>query len=309
MLGPFDYEKEVHTTLLWAMEGITSYYDGLFLVRAGLVTPARYFTKTAKRWAAFLDKPGRRLHSLSESSFETWIKFYQPNEHSPNATISYYEKGEFAGMALDLEIRRRTRNRRSLDDVVRKLLRQVTAEGAGFPEPDYRRACEEVAGGSLAGFWRDYIDGTRELDLAGFLAAAGLGIRREPKKEEGEKPVARRPWIGAVVQRAGDRLAVSTVRSGSPAERAGLCARDEILALDGTRVDAETWEKRIDDLRPGRRIELEVLRASALRAIAVVPESRDATALKIVPLPKATALQKAIYRSWIGSPWKPGAKP
>ncbi len=303
-LGPFDYEREVHTTLLWAMEGITSYYDGLFLVRAGLTTPARYLAKTAKRWTTLLEKPGRRLHSLSDASFDAWIKYYQPNEHSPNATVSYYEKGEFAGLALDLEIRRRTRNRRSLDDVLRKLFRTVSADGAGFPESEYRRACEEVAGGSLAAFWRDTIDGTRELDLGRFLAIAGLGFKREPKKEEGEKPVARRPWIGAVVQRSGDHLAVATVRSGSPAERAGLCARDEIVALDGTRVDAETWEKRMDDVTPGRRVELSVMRAGALREIDVMAGSRDANVLKIVPLAKATRLQKDIYRSWMGRPWK-----
>ena len=307
-LGPFDYEREVHTTLLWAMEGITSYYDGLFLVRAKLATPARYLSKTAKRWAAFLEKPGRRLHSLAASSFDAWTKYYQPNEHSPNATVSYYEKGEFVGLALDLEIRSRTRNRRSLDDVLRRLFKRVTQEGAGFPESEYRRTCEEVAGGSLAAFWRDYIDGTRELDLGKFLARAGLGFKREPKKEEGEKPVARRPWIGAVVQRSGDHLAVSTVRSGSPAESAGLCARDEIIAIDGTRVDPESWEKRMDGLSPGRRCELEVLRAGALREIAIVPGSRDATVLKIVPLAKATDLQKAIHRSWLGVPWKPAPK-
>jgi len=308
MLGPFDYGREVHTTLLWAMEGITSYYDGLFLVRAGLTTPPRYFAKTAKRWAALLEKPGRRLHSLSQSSFDTWIKFYQPNEHSTNATVSYYEKGEFAGMALDLEIRRRTRNRRSLDDVLRRLLKKVTADGAGFPEPEYRRTCEDVAGGSLAGFWRDVIDGTGELDLGRYLAAAGLGFRREPKKEEGEKPVTRRPLIGASVHGSGGRLTVSSVRSDSPAERAGLCARDEILALDGTRVDAETWEKRVDGLSPGRRVELALLRSGELREIALVPGSRDATVLKIVPLKEATKLQKATYRAWLGKPWTPDKK-
>jgi predicted metalloprotease with PDZ domain len=303
-LGPFDYEREVHTSLLWAMEGITSYYDGLFLVRAGLVTPDRYLAKTAKRWAALLEKPGRRLHSLSESSFDAWIKYYQPNEHSPNATVSYYEKGEFAGMALDLEIRRRTRNRRSLDDVLRLLMKRVTADGAGFPEPEYRRACEQVAGGSLAGFWRDFIDGTRELDLAAYLALAGLAFRREPKKEEGEKSPARRPHLGIVVQRAGDHLAVATVRSDSPAERAGLCARDEILALDGTRVDFETWEKRVEGLASGRRAGLTVLRSGMLREITLVPGLRDATTLKIVPVAKPTAQQKATYRSWLGHPWK-----
>jgi predicted metalloprotease with PDZ domain len=308
MLGPFDYEREVHTTLLWAMEGITSYYDGLFLVRAGLTTPERHFRKTAKRWQAFLDKPGRRHHTLSEASVDAWIRYYQPNEHSPNATVSYYEKGEFVGMALDLEIRRRTRNRRSLDDVLRRLYRLVESEGAGFPESEYRRVCEEVAGGSLAGFWRDFIDGTRELDLGRYLACAGLGFKREPKKEEGESKPARGPWLGAAVQRSGDHLAVTTVRSGSPAERAGLCARDEILALDGSRAEAESWEKRLEDLKPGRRARLTVLRSGRLREIEIVPELRDATVLKIVPLPKTGALQKAIHKSWVGRPWKPARK-
>ncbi|HKS16959.1 MAG TPA: PDZ domain-containing protein, partial [Planctomycetota bacterium] len=304
MLGPFDYEREVHTTLLWAMEGITSYYDVLFLVRAGLTTPSRYLAKTAKRWAALLEKPGRRRHSVSEASFDTWIKYYQPNEHSPNATVSYYEKGEFVGMALDLEIRRRTRNRRSLDDVLRRLLKRVTADGEGFPEAEYRRTCEEVAGESLAGFWRDYVDGTRELDLGRWLAIARLGFKREPKKEDGETKPARKPWLGIAVQRSGSHLAVTTVRSDSPAERAGVCARDEIVALDGSRTDAESWERRLEDLKPGRRARLSVLRGGELREIEVIPELRDATALKIVPLAKASALQKSIYKSWMGKPWK-----
>jgi len=309
MLGPFDYEREVHTTLLWAMEGITSYYDGLFLVRAGLTTRDRYLKKAAKRWQAFVEKPGRRRHSLGASSFDAWITYYQPTEHSPNATVSYYEKGEFVGMALDLEIRRRTRNRRTLDDVLRRLFRRVESEGAGFPEAGYRRACEEAAGGSLAEFWRDYIDGTRELPLERFLGHAGLGFRREPAKEEGESKPPRSPWIGAIVQRAGSQLSVATVRSDSPAERAGLCARDEILALDGARVDMETWERRLEDLKPGRPARLAVFRGGEMREIPVVPQARDATVLKIVTLRKADPLQRAIHRSWLGSPWRPTLKP
>jgi predicted metalloprotease with PDZ domain len=34
-LGPFNYDEENYTTLLWVMEGFTSYYDELLLVRTG----------------------------------------------------------------------------------------------------------------------------------------------------------------------------------------------------------------------------------------------------------------------------------
>ena len=37
-LGPFDYNNENYTTLLWVMEGFTSYYDELLLYRAGVYT-------------------------------------------------------------------------------------------------------------------------------------------------------------------------------------------------------------------------------------------------------------------------------
>lgn len=41
-LGPFDYDKENYTESLWIAEGWTSYYDNVFLVRAGLITPDEY---------------------------------------------------------------------------------------------------------------------------------------------------------------------------------------------------------------------------------------------------------------------------
>lgn len=300
MLGPFDYEREVHTTLLWAMEGVTSYYDGLFLVRAGLVKPEKYLKKLGARLQAFLDKPGRRHQSLAESSWDAWTKHYQPNEHSPNATVSYYEKGEFAALALDLEIRQRTRNRRSLDDVLRKLLREVSSSGRGFPESRWREAAEEAAGGSLAAFWRDHIEGTAELDLGQFLAHAGLEIRREREKAPngGDRP-ASTGWIGALFQKHGDHLSVATVREGSPAERGGLCPRDEVLALDGTRVDFEGWDRRLQDYRVGDRMELTVVRAGFLDRIRIRVGERESQALKIAPVKKPTALQKSIYRAWL----------
>ena len=134
-LGPFDYEKEVYTGLLWVMEGITSYYDTLVVCRAKLFSAERYFKKTAERIQKYEDKPGRKRQSLSSSSFDTWIKLYQPNENAPNCQMSYYEKGELVGMCLDLEIRHRTRGRRSLDDVLRLLYAEWARKGKGFPEP------------------------------------------------------------------------------------------------------------------------------------------------------------------------------
>lgn len=304
-LGPFDYEKEVYTTALWAMEGITSYYDGVFPTRAKIVSPEKYFKKMGEKILRFEDKPGRKLQSLAESSFDTWIKLYQPNENSLNSMMSYYEKGELVGFLLDMEIRRATKNRKSLDDVMRTLYREYGRKEVGYPEGAFRKTVERLAGRSFGRFWRDYIEGTAEIDWNKFLSVSGMHLVREPKKkpEGGVRGV--RTWLGVVTQKRDNRMFVLQTVSGGPAWRDGLSARDELVAIDGHRVDPETWEKRIAERRPGDTVEFSVFRDNSLRTIPVKLGKREDVTLKIKPLKKAKALQKKAFESWLGNPWKP----
>jgi predicted metalloprotease with PDZ domain len=302
-LGPFDYSKEVHTTLLWAMEGVTSYYDWLVPRRAGLVPAKRYLEELASRLQAYDEKPGRRHQSLSESSFDAWTRFYNPNEHTPNSQVSYYEKGAIVALLLDLEIRRLTRNRRSLDDLMRLLWQEWGRRGVGFPEPEYRRSAERVAGASLAPFWRDFVDGRAEIDYARFFAAAGLQLKKDVKKEDGRPGEPEKPWLGIIAGRAGDRVLVSGVRAGSPAERAGLCARDEILAIDGVRVDAESWSARVEERAVGERVRITLFRDAMRRTVEAALGRRANVAWSLAPVKSPTALQKAVYETWLAATW------
>ena len=304
-LGPFDYEREVYTSLLWAMEGLTSYYDTLVLCRAGLFTPEKYFKKMAERIQKYEEKPGRRRQSLVESSFDTWIKLYQPNENAFNCQMSYYEKGEIVGMCLDLEIRRRTEGRRSLDDVMRLLYGECARRGRGFPEPRFRLACERVAGGRLDRFFADYIEGVADVPWNRFLNVAGLRLDRQPRKpEEGEAARREKPWLGVTTQRAGGALLVAGVVEGSPADRAGLSARDELVALDGARIGPDDWERRLEDCEPGDRVRLAVFRSGYLRQLTVTLGRRENVTWIFRRAARPTRLQKRIYEGWLWRPWK-----
>ena len=42
---------------------------------------------------ALLRTPARHRQSVSESSFDAWIKYYRQDENTPNSTVSYYTKG------------------------------------------------------------------------------------------------------------------------------------------------------------------------------------------------------------------------
>ena len=107
-LGPFDYTKENYTRLLWVAEGITEYYGHLMVRRAGLISDQVYLDHLAQQIQDFQETPGRQVMSAEEASFDSWIKFYRPDENTVNSQISYYDKGELLGLLLDLDIRRRT---------------------------------------------------------------------------------------------------------------------------------------------------------------------------------------------------------
>jgi predicted metalloprotease with PDZ domain len=91
-----DLSGEVHTRLLWAFEGFTSYYDDLALVRCGLITERDYLDLLAQTITRVMRVNGRTKQSVAESSFDAWTKFYKQDENAPNAIVSYYAKGRWS---------------------------------------------------------------------------------------------------------------------------------------------------------------------------------------------------------------------
>src|SRR2546429_2031644 len=165
-LGPFDYTKENYTRLLWVAEGITEYYGNLMVRRAGLGSDRLYLDHLAKQIQDFQETPGRDQMSAEEASFDAWIKFYRPDENSANSQISYYDKGELLGLLLDLEIRRRTNNAKSLDDVMRYLFTEFFKKGRNYTPADFQKACELMEGASLDQFFSRYVRGRDDLVIA-----------------------------------------------------------------------------------------------------------------------------------------------
>jgi len=258
----------------------------------------------ADRIQKYEEKPGRKRQSLAESSFDTWIKLYQPNENSTNCQMSYYEKGELVGMCLDLEIRHRTANRKSLDDVMRLLYREYGREGRGFPEGEFKRACERV-GGNLDRFFADLVDGVADVPWNKYLGYAGVKVEKEPRKpEEGEAPRRSRAWIGIGSSKVGGVLTVASVVENSPAWKAGLSPKDEIIALDGLKLPAEEFERRLDEYEPGDRVRVTLFRSGSLREISLALGAKENVTWVIRRAKSPTAIQKRIYESWLGNPWE-----
>jgi predicted metalloprotease with PDZ domain len=243
-------EREVHTRLLWAFEGITSYYDDLALVRSGVIDTSAYLTLLAELITRVQRNPGRLRQSVAESSFDAWTRFYKQDENAPNAIVSYYAKGALTALALDLTIREGTDGRKSLDDVMRALWQGYGRTGIGVGEREVERVAADVSGLDLAGFFDHALDSTQDLDLVRLLAtvAVGMRLRRSTNaKDNGGyverfEPTQVRPDIGARLQPDTAEARLGVVLDGRPAQRAGLSAGDLIIAVDGLRAGAANFD-------------------------------------------------------------------
>jgi predicted metalloprotease with PDZ domain len=250
--APYDLRREAYTQLLWAFEGMTSYYDTLALVRTGLITPESYLELLGQTITRLLRGGGRFKQTLAESSFDAWTKFYKPDENTPNVVVSYYTKGSLVALALDLTIRRGTDGKRSLDDVMRALWERHGKTQIGVPEDGVERIAQEVSGLDLRTFFDKTLRSTEELSFAELLADVGVTLTLRPTESEedkGGRPASHpnrleaHGALGVCLAEHEVDAKLAQVFDGGAAQEAGLAAGDTIVAIDGIRATRSTVEK------------------------------------------------------------------
>jgi len=288
---PYDFTRENYTELLWFFEGFTSYYDDLFLLRAGLIDGARYVKLVGRAMNGVRQSPGQHVQSVAEASFDAWIKYYRADENTPNSTISYYTKGSLVALRLDLALR--AGGKATLDDVMRALWRE--APGGAVTEELILKTVARLGGKAAAAELREWVHERGELDVLPALARVGV----EPESEA----LALATELGLRVSEGPvTGIQVKSVLAGGVGAAAGLSAGDEILAVDGWRV------RRLDDalawIRTGAAFELLVVRQQRVRTLRVAERSADLRndaaprSLKLAANPTAATLARRA--SWLG---------
>jgi predicted metalloprotease with PDZ domain len=297
---PYDLAREGYTRQLWAFEGITSYYDDLALLRSGVIDAESYLELLGRTASAVLRTPGRRVQSVADASFDAWIKYYRPDENTPNAGVSYYAKGALVALALDLTLRR---DGSSLDALMRELWRRHGETGVGVPEDGIAPLASALAGRDLSGFFAAFVDGTDELPLAELFRSIGVTLALRPSqgpkdrggtRGSGEAP---RTALGATWSA---ELRLQHVFAGGAAQAAGLAAGDTLVALDGLKASADQLDAYARDRRPGDRVAVHAFRRDELfeTTVELVPAPQDTAWLAF----DAEATPDAIARreSWLG---------
>lgn len=260
-LGPFDYDQENYTSLLWVMEGFTSYYEKLILVRAGFMSKEDFLNKLQGSINYVEGSVGTRVQPVAHASFDAWIKAYRPTENSANTSMTYYSRGSVIASVIDILIIDNSKGKQCLDHFFQHLYKKYFIEmNRGFSETEFKTELEKFVGKNLDEFYKKYIDGTEILPYAEVFDKVGISIIDN---------TSFKPSFGATVREEGGKVMVKNVRAGSSAEEAGISVGDEIVGCNSYRVDQAMLEAMMSGLGTAETADLLIAREEKLFSVKV----------------------------------------
>ncbi len=290
----YDYSCENYSKLGWVYEGFTTYYGDLFLARSGYFSAPGFFNELNARLQKHSDNAGKWNLGVADSSFETWLDGYVPGV--PNRKTSIYDEGAMIALLLDLQIRKQSKGKLSLDDLFRRLYTDFSLpRGTGYRETDLCMLAHEMGGDAavdiiqqLAGKATDYTARLQEM-----LSEVGCYIARTPSKNLQEK------HFGLRTVQDGGVTKVVAIWPGSPADKAGLAKDDELVSCNDWKI-----ENNLSDLLAATPAKEAILGVFSQRKWKTVQLTQSDTSyyatLRIEAIQDATAEQRAAFTQWCG---------
>jgi predicted metalloprotease with PDZ domain len=251
---PYALNKRNHTRLLWLFEGFTSYYDDLQLFRSKRIDLKTYLGLISTNWNGILRGPGRNKQSLADSSFDAWTKYYQADENTPNAVVSYYGKGALLALGLDLQIRAFSKNQKSLDDLMRLIWQKHGVTLDGIAEDGLDDLISELLGSGFSKTWNEiksrYIFGTEDIPIQKWIASKLVLVRPKPQTKLEKIKLQ----LGMRHTDSNGWLKVTHVLDGGAAQLAGLAPGDLLASINGQRLTSARLDKILASLAEGQSI-------------------------------------------------------
>jgi predicted metalloprotease with PDZ domain len=291
VLGPFNYDVENYTRMLWVSEGFTAFYDNWLVKRAGYNTPEKYLDIIANEYSAQTNLPGDKEQSVADASFDAWIKYYRRNENSNNTQVSYYDKGSILASLLNLMIIEHSGAKQNLDNLMSYLYEEYyNKKNTGFTDEQFKAAAEKFTGKNLDEFYKNYVNGVTAIPYESFLKIVGLKLTDLNATKNDA-------YLGANSTSTNGKVLITSVVKNSPAYTYGINVNDEILAIDNFRTDDLT--KALTYKKAGDKITILLSRDGMIKTIEVTLIKNTTVKYKIEKMATPSPEQEAAYKQWI----------
>jgi predicted metalloprotease with PDZ domain len=291
VLGPFNYDVENYTRMLWVSEGFTAFYDNWLVKRAGYNTPEKYLDIIANEYSAQTNLPGDKEQSVADASFDAWIKYYRRNENSNNTQVSYYDKGSILASLLNLMIIDHSGAKQNLDNLMSYLYEEYyNKKNTGFTDEQFKAAAEKFTGKNLDEFYKNYVNGVTAIPYESFLKIVGLKLTDLNATKNDA-------YLGANSTSTNGKVLITSVVKNSPAYTYGINVNDEILAIDNFRTDDLT--KALTYKKAGDKVSILLNRDGMIKTIEVTLIKNTTVKYKIEKMATPSPEQEAAYKQWI----------
>jgi predicted metalloprotease with PDZ domain len=283
--SPYRLDRRNQTRLLWVFEGVTTYYQDLFVLRADLIGANDYLQRLGQMLTRVFRAPGRFRQSIAEASFDAWDKLYKPDANSNNVAISYYSKGAQVALALDLTLRKASDSRVTLDTVMLEFWKRFGSSKSGVGEGDFESLVAELSGRDMSEFFDLAVRGTEDLPLAetlkafavdlGFRAATGPDDLGGSKRGAPDEPPLS---LDAQFVERPTGIELTQLLEGGAAQSAGFVPGDHLIAIDDLRISRATLSARLAQFEDGDEVRVTAFRGDELvERVLVLNEARLTT--------------------------------
>ncbi|MGB0893861.1 MAG: M61 family metallopeptidase [Parashewanella sp.] len=292
-LGTYNYQHPEVTELLWLAEGSTSYFQNQLLLSAGIMKPKEFFADLVKRIGSNKNKPGTDEQSIAQASAGQWTS--TGGNYAHNHSVNIYSEGYMVSLALDFSILEDTDLKKSYRDVHRQLYRDNKVP-AGYTPQDVKNIIAKLTDKSYDSWWKQHIDSPVQLDFDALLKQAGLKLSYGKDNKQ-------KVYTGMTLSSRHNSLTLSRVQRNGPAWKAGVVAGDEIVAVNGLKVTASGFTKRMEDFNAGDKVELTLFSDDKLKNVTMTIGEQPKGKLAITAVAKPSKQQKAFLKAWLGIDW------
>jgi predicted metalloprotease with PDZ domain len=267
---------------LWFSEGVSDYYADLLMVRYGIISPPEFFNTIDRLQIEAASTPAVSLEELSAKE----------DRYDGNRCDAVRCRGALTALLLDLEIRSRTHNHRSLDNVLLRMNADVKS-GKTYDDKLLIKTIAKYAEVNLDTFYNHYIAGKDALPVEEYLAMMGAGRELPQSMELGGSA-----GLDLALNAAGTAI-IDAVPADTLLEAGLLRKGDTIAAIDNvpvTPVALAAMQRRIVE---GQPVMLRVVRNSKPVEVTVKSKQKPRH-LPLTASKKAAPKQLAMRKSIIG---------
>lgn len=282
---PYRYDRPVVSDGLWFAEGVTSYFDLALPLLAGLSSRLDLLKDLGADLSHVLLNPGVAIQSLADSSREAWVRLYKQTPANAHSQISYYRLGTALAFCLDVHLRQ---SQHSLAEVLRCLWKRFGVHGRGYRRSDLL-ACFSEYSKDLETLLPDWLDGRSALPIEASLQRIGLSLNPVRDKT---------PSAGWLIRERQGRVWIDRTDVDGPAQRGGLVAGDEVVALRDWRCHSV---QRCSELLQGdSNLKVTYSRRGVLKTTDLLLQDPGVDRHELAWDPGATQAERALRDQWFG---------